>query len=140
MTKRDRCTNHGPSWTKSSFLDALQGSRDRARAERLFELLEEHPDGYYWFGQIPNGAIFFHLYGLDVAPLRVLVGADGGLLGKGTWTSYPKIRNDERFAELAGYLGQDHSESVADFSLAEFDVDELWSVTARCARLINGVG
>lgn len=137
MARNDQYSSHGPSWTERSFLDALAYSGDRSRAERLFELRISDPECYCWFGQTPRGAIFFHPFGMQYAPLSIGMGAGGELVVIGTWNRYPAIRKDERFADLADYLGQDHTGPASPVTAAEFDVDALWSVAVECARRIN---
>jgi hypothetical protein len=134
----DRSSTPGPSWTIRSFLAAVASPRDRDRAARLFELHESLPNSYYWFGQQPNGAVFFHPLGLRYAPMSVWINASGDLMGRGAWSSYPQIRKDEGFAELASFVGQDHLGSASGFPIAEHDVEKLWAHILGCAQKING--
>jgi hypothetical protein len=95
------------------------------------------PNSYYWFGQQPNGAVFFHPLGLRYAPMSVWINASGDLMGRGAWSSYPQIRKDEGFAELASFVGQDHLGSASGFPIAEHDVEKLWAHILGCAQKIN---
>ncbi len=135
MAKTDKYTDKGTPWTEGTFLDSLE-SADRSRAERLFELNRREAAAWRWFGARPGGAIFFHPDGLDYAPLRILV-KDGTLMGQGTWTSYPAIKYDEGFADMAAFLSQDHRSSPARFVMANLDVEELWQITLQCSAAIN---
>ena len=78
MATVDRYSTHGPCWTNESFLAAI--------------------------GTAPNGAIFFHPFGLRFAPMSVCVDASGELMGRGTWNRYPAIRNYDGFSELASFV------------------------------------
>jgi hypothetical protein len=57
----------------------------------------------------------------------------------GTWNRYRDIKRDERFADLAAYLGQDHTGPASPVTAAEFDIDDLWAAAVECARHINTV-
>ena len=102
-----------------------------------FELHDSLPDSYYWFGQQPNGAVFFHPLGLRYAPMSVWINASGDLMGRGAWSSYPQIRKNEGFAELARFVGQDHLGPASGFPIAEHDVEILWAHILGCAQKIN---
>jgi hypothetical protein len=136
MRGADKFTSHGVAWTKDGFLAALTRDVDRRLAVRLFDLNDRIPASYCWYGSRPAGAVFLHPGGLKYSPLRVLAN-DGVLIGQGTWTTYRDVRNHEGFAEIAGFLGQDHWSSPARFIVAEFDLDALWDMALRCAAEIN---
>jgi hypothetical protein len=136
----DRYTPHGPSWTVDTFLAAIASVEDKARAIHIFESLESNASSYYWFGQKPGGAVFPHPRGLRYAPMSLSVDESGVLSGQGAWKRYPGIRNDEGFAELAAFVGQDHEGTASKFVISEFDVVKLWDIADQCADRINGVG
>ncbi|MDO3634450.1 hypothetical protein [Mycolicibacterium arseniciresistens] len=118
---------------------ALSTESDREAARRLFTLHDSAAGAaYYWFGQIPNGAIFFHPQGLRYSPMSVYIDTTGALSGKGTWRRYPQIREHEGFAEFARFVGLDHRGVASGFPIDEFDVDELWAIAVRCAQRVNG--
>lgn len=125
MPNADYGSTHGPSWTLASFLAAIGAQGDRSRAVRLFELNKSHPDSYYWFGQTPTGAIFFHPLGFPYAPMNVSVDASGVLVGPGNWNRYPEVKHHDGFSGLASYVGQNHQGPASGFTIAEFDIDEL---------------
>ena len=134
----DRYTPHGPSWTIDSFSAAISSSEDKARAAYIFDSLESDTSSYYWFGQRPGGAVFPHPRGLRYAPMSLSLDEHGLLLGQGAWKRYPKIKNDEGFAELAAFVGQDHEGTASKFVVSEFNVMRLWEIANRCADRING--
>lgn len=128
---------HGPAWSKTEFVAALKSRADRRRAQRLFELHDSLDGSYYWFGQQPNGAVFFHPFGLRYSPASLWISNSGELMGRGAWSAYPGLKKDRGFAELASYVGLDHRGPASGFAVAEFDIDQLWEVIVRCAEAIN---
>lgn len=139
MARQDWPTHHGKPWTKDSFLDALSLHNDRAVAERLFAMNYSNPKAWCYFGIDPGGAIFFHPDGGHHSPLSVLL-KSGRLVGRATWSTYKTIKYDERFAEMAEFLGEHYTTSPSPFLFDAYDLDELWAVTMRCAARINGIG
>lgn len=127
---------HGPSWSVETFLGAIGTDADRSRATRLFELHDSHPDSYYWFGQIPNGAVHLHPLGLEFSPLSLLVNEEGLLLGRGAWNRYPPVKKHAAFAELASFVGQSHESTASVFTVAAVDIYELWRIALRCAQRV----
>ncbi|AHD24272.1 hypothetical protein Y013_25315 (plasmid) [Rhodococcus pyridinivorans SB3094] len=139
---KSQAAHQKDSWTKESFLDAIASPPERAIAERLFALLDglderlgSHED--LWFGTFGQGGVFLHPYGLRFAPIQLWVNKAGQLMAYGNWRQYTAVREHPGFAELARFVGQDLEGAMRGFPLAEVDIDALWQIVVRCARLIN---
>src|SRR5690606_35114691 len=91
-----------------------------------------------WYGTPPGGGVFLHPYGLQYAPLKLLVNSAGRLMLFGNWKNWPTIAGHEGFAPLAELLGQNHLGGSRSVRAADFDRDVVWEVVLGCAEAING--
>ncbi|PXW31246.1 UNVERIFIED_CONTAM: hypothetical protein DES50_10512 [Williamsia faeni] len=137
-----RSSSTGLRWTKASFLESIASADDRERAIALFERQEaiddrRGPKDDFWFGTPPTGGIFFHHFGLRFAPFQLWLNVSGVVMVSGLWTNYTAVLHHPGFAELAGYLGRDHTASATGRPLADIDLDEFWPIALRCAESIN---
>lgn len=128
-------------WTWPEFIEALADPGDRSIAEEL-KLRAEKTDlvgshSRFWFGSKPGGGIFFHLTGHRYAPFQVWSNSAGELRIFGNWRSWPDLRNDDRFADLANALGQTHLGGSKGYPASELDLDEFWRIAVECDRAIN---
>ncbi len=128
-------------WTWQGFVDALVDPADRVVAETLRDrslALEArgHRDRI-WFGYKPNGSLFFHPHGLRYGPFKIWQNAAGQLRIFGTWRSWPNLRNDARYAELAEVLGQSHLDGSRGVPASSLDLDTFWTVAVECDLAIN---
>jgi hypothetical protein len=137
MPRNDQSSHHGPPWTKDTFLAANSPS-DCSRAERLFQANETLTESYYRFGQQPSGGVFLHPLGLRYAPMSLHID-DIGFTGRGTWNRYPEIKKHVAFSDFADFVGLNHLGPASAFPIAEFDVEQLWSITLECAHRINNL-
>ena len=134
-------SSSGERWTWESFVESLSSPSDRELASELKKRLDAViPTGKrhkLWFGRKPRGGIFFHIYGERFAPFQLWQNASQQLLIFGNWMSWPSLRNDERFAELAQILGQSHLEGSRSVVAAALDIEQFWQTAVRCDREIN---
>jgi len=128
-------------WTWESFVSALNNEVDRTFAADLKNRLDTTPStGSYpklWLGARPKGGVFFHIHGERYAPFQLWINATGRLVLSANWSWWTKLKNDERFADLARFLGQDHRQSTRRVLVADLNISEFWKVASECDRNIN---
>ena len=128
-------------WTWPGFIGSLRSESDREFAELVRSRAESAapigPRDRLWFGTKPGGGIFVHISGQRYAPFQLWSNSAGELRIFGNWRSWPKLQNDERFAELAKLLGQSHEGGSKGFPASQLDLDEFWTVAEDCDRAIN---
>ena len=130
-------------WTWETFVSDLSHPDDLRCAHELKNQLDEAPStGSYpklWFGTRPKGGIFFHIWGERYAAFQLIIGASGRLMLSGNWAWWSSLENDEGFAELASFLGQNHLEPKKRVLLSELNLQELWRIATECDRGINSL-
>jgi len=128
-------------WTWESFIDSLVDPADRKFAESLLErslaLQAKGNRNRIWFGYRPNGGLIFHPHGQRYGPFSLSRNTSGQLRVFGTWRSWTKLRNDERYAQLATTLGQSHLEGSKGVPASSLDLDTFWNVAVACDLAIN---
>ena len=128
-------------WTWEAFVDALQNETDRSIATDLKGRLDGTTStGSYpklWLGVRPKGGVFFHIHGERYAPFQLWINATGRLVLSANWSWWTKLKNDDRFADLARFLGQDHRTGTRRVLAADLNINEFWKVAADCDRRIN---
>lgn len=128
-------------WTWPAFLGSLPSESDQEFAEAIrtraeaTERLGDHER--FWFGSKPGGGIFVHITGQRYAAIQLWSNRAGELRIFGNWRSWPNLRNDERFADLARLLGQTHEGGSRGRPASTLDLDELWTVALECDLAIN---
>lgn len=131
------------AWTWTEFIESLNNESDREFAEQIRERAEsaERLGGRdrLWFGAKPGGGIFIHISGQRYAPIQLWCNRAGELRVFGNWRSWPNLRNDERFADLAKVLGQSHKEGSKGYPASKLDLNEFWNVSVACDLAINEV-
>lgn len=130
----ERCT-----W--ETFLDSLVDNGDQQFARKLFSRAEQADSlgeyGRLWFGVRPKGSIFFHIHKARFAPFYLWINSVGRLMVYGTWRQWQSLKNDDRFRDLADFLGQDALEGSKGVLVSEIDVDEFWRIACACDLSIN---
>ena len=128
-------------WTWETFTSELSHPDDLQCANELKRRLDEtRSTGSHtklWFGVRPKGGIFFHIFGERYAPLQLNITAAGRLVISGTWAWWPSLKNEEGFADLARFLGQNHLESKKRVLASDLSLPELWKVASDCDQRIN---
>jgi len=129
-------------WSRESFLEALATDDDRARAERIFDLVEAAADHrgvrpVLWFGQHPGGGVYLHPQGVEFPPAWLSINSRGQLMMCGTWKSFPTIAHHDSYARFAAALGQSHLEGAKGVAVSSLDLEEVWPVLIDCAVAIN---
>jgi hypothetical protein len=141
---RTKAASYGQSserWTWDSFLEALADKGDQQFAQELFnraegtEALGEY--GRLWFGARPKGSIFFHIHKARYAPFYLWINSAGRLILFGTWMQWQSLKNDDRFRDLAEYLGQDVLEGTRGVLVSDLIIDTFWNIASECDLAIN---
>lgn len=130
-------------WTWETFIESLPDDRDQKFATDLYERLMSHSDhGNHqpmWFGARPKGSIFFHIHRARYAPFGLWINSANRLNVYGTWRQWPSLRDDERFSELASFLGQSLGQKLHGVYVDQLDVDEFWRLAVECDYAINNL-
>jgi hypothetical protein len=131
-------------WTWETFVDSLHHDGDRKFASELHERLMSHSfSGSHhpmWFGARPKGSIFFHIHRARYAPFGLWINSANRLNIFGTWRQWPSLRDDERFEELANFLGQSLGQKLHGVYVDHLDIDEFWQLAVECDYTINNLG
>jgi hypothetical protein len=128
-------------WTWDDFVMSLGSRADRQFAEELRLRMESvealGTTNRMWFGRKPGGKVFFHLHGLRYAAISLGQSSGGELRVFGNWRTWPSLRSDPRFEELASVLGQSYLEGRKGVAASGLDLDVLWKVALDCDLSIN---
>lgn len=128
-------------WTWESFIDALPHDGDRQFAEELYQRLQEHGSfGTHqplWFGIKPKGSIFFHIHRTRYAPFGLWINSIDRLNVFGTWRQWQALRDDQRFADFAKFLGQNLDQKLHGVYVDNLDIDDFWRLAVECDYAIN---
>lgn len=130
-------------WTWEAFIDSLQNEGDKKFASGLHDRLMSHPTfgGHQplWFGVQPKGSIFFHIHRARYAPFGLWINSINRLNIFGTWRQWQALRDDERFEELAAFLGQSLGQKLHGVYVDHLDIDEFWRLAVECDYAINNL-
>lgn len=140
---RRRLANRDP-WTWEDFVGQLSSPQDKAIAHNLLERLNDVKSkgnhDQLEFGSRPRGSIYFHIHGERFAPFQIWQNSAHQLIIFGTWRVWSQIKNDERFSDLAVFLGQSHLGSASGVPANSIDLDEFWRHAVQCDAAINNLG
>ena len=141
LAERANLKSKRDPWTWTEFIESLASIEDRSFAEEIHTRVEQFEKagthGPLWFGTKPGGGVFVHISGQRYAPFQLWRSGTGELRVFGNWTSWPHLKNDERFAGLATLLGQSHESGMKSFPVSKLDLQQFWEVAVECDRAIN---
>lgn len=143
-SKQSGTKESSDQWTWEAFIDALNHEVDKKFAAELHKRIMSHSSlGSHeplWFGVRPKGSIFFHIHRARFAPFGLWINSAGRLNIFGTWRQWPSLRDDERFADLARFLGQSIGQKLHGVYVDQLDVDTFWRLAVDCDYAINNLG
>lgn len=141
-TKAAQGAGWADSWTRQSFIAAVEDTDDQNFLSRILKRLDEghhQPDGRdpIWYGARPRGGLFFHLHGLRHPPFALAINGAGRLTIKGTWQGFKETAGHPGFADLAAMLRQDETGPARYVPVDGLHPDTLWDAAETAAREIN---